>query len=285
MEQANSLLFHQMSVLSAFLSAGKHVQSNPDSNNQNCMRSCKLRHKVMQTKAQIEYFHCVFLGVPRFWASLSLLVLACACRHNLICSLWAKGQLQIQGAIDESTWIKAETLNGKGSKNEPSVGLNSAYIMLHLSCRATEWIRRKGLCRPRQRRCIRKVPATERFDGSGNPSPTHQKNARTGHWLFISNGFTLEFKSVKIWKSTPVAKRMQQHAQQGETIKASLLAYLHPGSDDTWFHVRRRVKCCGPNCFTSPMFDGCDQTNTKSVLYLHICRKIYTYVVEKNVSI
>ena len=104
--------------------------------------------------------------VFRFWASLSLLVLACACRHNLICSLWAKGQLQIQGAIDESTWIKAETLNGKGSKNEPSVGLNSAYIMLHLSCRATEWIRRKRLCRPRQRRCIRKVPATERFDGS-----------------------------------------------------------------------------------------------------------------------
>lgn len=119
--------------------------------------------------------------VFRFWASLSLLVLACACRHNLICSLWAKGQLQIQGAIDESTWIKAETLNGKGSKNEPSVGLNSAYVMLHLSCRATEWIRRKRLCHPRQRRCIRKVPATERFDGSGNPSPTHQKNARTGH--------------------------------------------------------------------------------------------------------
>ena len=98
-----------------------------------------------------------------------------------------------------------------------------------------------------------------------------KKNAQTGHWFFISNGFTLEFESVKIWKSTPLAKRMQQHAQQGETIKASLLAYLHPGSDDTWFHVRRRVKCCGPNCFTSPMFDGCDQTNTKSVLHLLGC--------------
>ena len=204
--------------------------------------------------------------VFRFWASLSLLVLACACRHNLICSLWAKGQLQIQGAIDESTWIKAETLNGKGSKNEPSVGLNSAYIMLHLSCRATEWIRRKRLCRPRQRRCIRKVPATERFDGSGNPSPTHQKKCTD--WTLI---FYFKWFHIRVWVGQDLEIHSPCHAQQGETIKASLLAYLHPGSDDTWFHVRRRVKCCGPNCFTSPMFDGCDQTNTKSVLHLLGC--------------
>ena len=173
--------------------------------------------------------------VFRFWASLSLLVLACACRHNLICSLWAKGQLQIQGAIDESTWIKAETLNGKGSKNEPSVGLNSAYIMLHLSCRATEWIRRKRLCRPRQRRCIRKVPATERFDGSGNPSPTHQKKCTD--WTLI---FYFKWFHIRVW----VGQDLEIHSPCQENATTCPTRWNHqsitprlPSSRQWWYVV------------------------------------------------
>ena len=150
------------------------------------MRSWKLRHKVMQTKAQIEYFHCAFLGVP--WFSGFWYPLACWCLLVLL----SLGHGASANPM-RNWWINLnqnKVLNCKGSENEASVGLNSAYIMLDLSCRATEWIRTRRWCCPHRCRCNRKVSEAERFNGSGNPSRTHRKKmAQTEHWILVLKWF------------------------------------------------------------------------------------------------